>query len=83
MVYFNKDVAKLSVTEAATLIGLCKNPSFYNPVRYKHRSVERRNTVLSQMERAGYLTMAECEKYMSEPLKLNFQRLSTHDGRKT
>lgn len=80
MVYFSKDVAKLSVTEAATLIGLCKNPSFYNPVRYKHRSVERRNTVLSQMQKAGYLTMAECEKYMSEPLKLDFQRISTHES---
>ncbi len=71
--YFNKDPKNLSVTEAATIVGLCKNPSFYNPVRYPTRSLERRNIVLAQMFKAGYLTEADARKYMTEPMKLNFQ----------
>ncbi|MCD8203381.1 MAG: transglycosylase domain-containing protein, partial [Prevotella sp.] len=39
-VYFNKDPKDLSLTEAATLIGLCKNPSYFNPVRYPERCQE-------------------------------------------
>ena len=54
--YFNKEPKDLSVTESATLIGLCKNPSLFNPVRYPARCVERRNVVLAQMVKAGYLT---------------------------
>ena len=41
--YFSKDPKNLTVNEAATLIGLCKNPSYYNPVRYPERCRERRN----------------------------------------
>ena len=43
--YFGKDPRNLSVTESATLIGLCKNPSYYNPVRNPERCRERRNVV--------------------------------------
>ena len=52
--YFNKEPKDLTVCEAATLIGLCKNPSLFNPVRYPERAKERRNVVLSQMVKAGY-----------------------------
>ena len=55
-VYFSKEPIDLSVNEAATLIGLCKNPSYYNPVRNPDRSRDRRNVVLGQMvKRASYL----------------------------
>ena len=74
--YFRKEPQDLTVTEAATLIGLCKNPSLYNPVRYPDRCVERRNVVLSQMEKAGYMSSAEYEKYSAQPLGLNFHRAS-------
>ena len=37
--YFSKEPQDLSITEAATLIGLCKNPSYFNPVRYEQRSL--------------------------------------------
>ena len=57
--YFNKEPNELSVVEAATLIGLCKNPSLFNPVRYPERCLNRRNVVLSQMQKAGYLSTAE------------------------
>ena len=54
--YFNKEPKDLTITESATLIGLCKNPSFFNPVRYAERSKERRNVVLSakRPEKSNY-----------------------------
>ena len=81
--YFNKEPKDLNVTEAATLIGLCKNPSFFNPVRYPDRSKERRNVVLAQMVKAGYLSDAECSQYAEEPLALNFHRTDHKDGMAT
>ena len=54
--YFSKEPKDLTVNEAATLIGLCKNPSYYNPVRNPERSRERRNVVLGQMVKAGCLS---------------------------
>ena len=81
--YFNKEPKDLTVCEAATLIGLCKNPSFFNPVRYPGRAKERRNVVLSQMVKAGYMDRAEYQNYSSEPLTLNFHRTDHKDGTAT
>ena len=81
--YFNKEPKDLTVCEAATLIGLCKNPSFFNPVRYPERAKERRNVVLSQMMKAGYMDRAEYQNYSSEPLTLNFHRTDHKDGTAT
>ena len=78
--YFSKEPADLTVTEAATLVGMCKNPSLYNPVRYPERSRDRRNVVLAQMQKAGYLSPEECSKYQAEPLKLNFHITDRKDG---
>ena len=58
-VYFSKEPKDLTVTEAATLVGLCKNPSYFNPVRNPERSRERRNVVLQQMLKEGYLSEAD------------------------
>ncbi len=79
-VYFNKDPKDLSLTEAATLIGLCKNPSYFNPVRYPERCQERRNVVLGQMLKVGYLTEDEYNKAKGEELTLNFHRMDHKDG---
>ena len=68
------------MTEAATLIGLCKNPSYYNPVRSPERGKERRNVVLSQMRKAKFLTDAEYEKYSAEPIALKFHVADHKDG---
>jgi penicillin-binding protein 1A len=78
--YFGKEPKDLSVTESAVLIGLCKNPSYFNPVRYPERSTERRNVVLHQMMKADYLTEAEYEKYSKEPLNLHFHVADHKDG---
>ncbi|WP_443701676.1 transglycosylase domain-containing protein [Prevotella sp.] len=79
-VYFGKDPSKLMLDEAATLIGLCKNPSFFNPVRYPERCLERRNVVLGQMLKAGYITRAEFEENKMKDLELNFHRSDHKDG---
>ena len=51
-VYFGQTPKTLKVEEAATLVGMCKNPSYYNPVRHKERTRNRCNTVLRQMKKA-------------------------------
>ena len=70
----------LTIAESATLIGLCKNPSLYNPVRHPERCRERRNVVLMQMLKAGYLTEAQYEQVSAEPLKLDFHVADHKDG---
>ena len=78
--YFSKDPKDLNVPEAAVLIGLCKNPSYFNPVRHPERSLERRNVVLHQMMKADYLTEEEYEKYSAQPLNLKFHVADHKDG---
>ena len=81
--YFNKEPKNLTLCESATLIGLCKNPSLFNPVRYPERARERRNVVLSQMVKAGYLSRGEYSQCAAEPLTLNFHRTDHKDGSAT
>jgi Membrane carboxypeptidase/penicillin-binding protein len=78
--YFGKEPKDLTVTESATLVGLCKNPSYYNPVRYPERSLERRNVVLQQMVKNGYLTQAQYDSCSAVPLNLNFHVTDHKDG---
>ena len=78
--YFNKEPKDLDVNEAATLVGLCKNPSLYNPVRYPERSKERRNVVLSQMNKQGFLSKAEMNEWADKPLELHFHRADHKEG---
>ena len=78
--YFYKDPKDLTLEEAATLIGLCKNPSLFNPVRYPERCRERRNVVLDQMRKAGYITDEQYEKSCAQPIALNFHRNDHKDG---
>ena len=78
--YFSKDPKELSIEEAATLVGMCKNPSLYNPRRFNERSRGRRNTVLDQMRKANYITRAECDSLQALPLKLRFQPVDHKDG---
>ena len=78
--YFSKEPKDLTVNEAATLIGLCKNPSYYNPVRNPERSRDRRNVVLGQMVKAGCLSQADYDKYSAEPIQLHFHVSDHKDG---
>jgi len=78
--YFSKDPKDLSIEEAATLIGMCKNPSLYNPRRFNERTRGRRNVVLDQMRKAGYLTEAERDSLQALPLVLRYRPVDHNDG---
>lgn len=81
--YFNKEPSQLDICESATLVGLCKNPSLFNPVRYPERARQRRNVVLAQMLKVGYFTQAQYDKERVKPLKLDFHRVDHKDGTAT
>ena len=78
--YFSKEPKDLSIEEAATLIGMCKNPSLYNPRRFNERTRGRRNVVLDQMRKAGYLTEAERDSLQALPLVLRYRPVDHNDG---
>ena len=69
-VYFNKEPADLNVQESAMLVGMLKNPSYFNPLRHPERTKERRNVVLEQMVKAGKLPRDEAEAYKQLPWDL-------------
>ncbi len=78
--YFSKEPSELNITESATLVGLCKNPSYFNPVRFPERSRDRRNVVLGQMLKEGYITQEIHDSCVQEPLELHFHVNDHKDG---
>ncbi|MBP1594371.1 MAG: putative penicillin-binding peptidoglycan biosynthesis-related exported protein, partial [Bacteroidetes bacterium] len=78
--YFSKDPADLTIEEAATLVGMCKNSSLYNPVRRRELVEQRRNVVLDQMRKADYITEEERDSLMQIPLRLKFHRVDHKEG---
>lgn len=79
-IYFGKDANELTIEEAAMLVGMVKNPSYYNPVRHPQRTLERRNTVFDQMVKNDKLSQSEADSLKKLPLKLNFHRVDHKDG---
>ena len=79
-IYFGKEPIDLSVKESAMLVGMLKNASFYNPLRFEERVTNRRNTVLGQMYKNDFITKAERDSLQSTPLSLNVNRESHSDG---
>ncbi len=79
-VYFGKTPEELTVEEAATLVGMVKNPAYYNPVRRPERTMQRRNVVLDQMMRNGKLTAQQADSLKALPLKLDFHRVDHKNG---
>ena len=59
---------------------MCKNPSLYNPVRHNERTRGRRNVVLEQMRKGGYITEAECDSLKQLPLTLRYRRVDHKEG---
>ncbi len=72
--YFDKPAAKLDVLESATLIGMLKGTSYYNPVINPERATQRRNIVLGQMVKDGKLAPAQYETLKQRPLRVDFER---------
>ena len=82
-IYFGKHPSQLTIEESATLVGMCKNSSLYNPRVRPENTRERRNVVFSQMEKAGYLTSAECDSLSALPLVLNYHAANHNEGMAT
>lgn len=78
--FFTKLPSELEVEEAAVLVGLLKAPTTYNPVRNPENALKRRNTVLSQMEKYGYLTPEQLEDKSAQPIKLKYNPQAHDEG---
>ena len=79
-VYFGKEPSDLRVEEAAMLVGMLKNPSYFNPLRHPERTLGRRNTVLDQMVKTGKITEAEGDSLKQLPLGLNYHKVDHREG---
>jgi len=78
--YFDKMPAELNLQESAVLIGLLKAPSYFHPVRNKERSKKRREVVLSQMAKNGYITEAQYDSVRVLPLDMSQYILQDHNS---
>jgi penicillin-binding protein 1A len=79
-IYFSKSPEDLSVPESALLVGMLKNASLYNPRRFEDRALQRREVVMSQMEKAGFLSREKYDEYRKLPLGLEATSQTHVDG---
>lgn len=79
-VYFSTTPIDLKIEEAATLVGMCKNPSLYNPIRHKERTIGRRNIVLGQMCKYEYITEQMCDSLQQLPLDIHYHSVDHKQG---
>ncbi|RNI31303.1 penicillin-binding protein 1A [Rufibacter latericius] len=78
--FFSTSADSLKTEEAAVLIGLLKGTTMYHPKLYPDRSLQRRNVVLAQMAKYGYLSPAQKDSLQKRPLKLRYNLYSHHSG---
>lgn len=78
--YFGTEPANLTLEESATLVGMCKNPSLFNPKKFGERAKGRRNVVLDQMFKAGYITEQVKDSVQALPLTLKFNPVDHKEG---
>lgn len=77
--YFNRPINELNLTEIATLVGMIKGPSYYNPFRFPERSMQRRDLVLRTLMDANFITAAEYRESVEKPIGVvNKGLLSQH-----
>lgn len=81
--YFNKLPSELNTEEAALLVGILKGTTVYSPIRNPDRAKTRRNVVLTQMEKYGFITEAELEEASSSELNLKFTSPDHNQGSAT
>lgn len=78
--YFNKLPSKLSINESAMLIGMLKGTTIYNPIRNPRNALQRRNVVLTQMEKAKYISAEQVAKLSQDSLVLNLNYQDNRDA---
>ncbi|MCQ2083885.1 MAG: transglycosylase domain-containing protein [Bacteroidaceae bacterium] len=83
MTYFGKLPYELNVEEAAMLIGMCKNSSLYNPIRRAEKTRDRRNVVIGQMAKAGFIDKAAKDSLQNLELGLDYHRADHTTGAAT
>ena len=81
--YFSKAPKDLTIDESAILVGMFKNSGLYNPVKNPQGVKNRRNVVLSQMEKGGIITESQKEKLQALPITLKFKLESHREGTAT
>jgi penicillin-binding protein 1A len=82
-IYFGKEPINLKIPESAMLVGMLKNASLYNPLRFEERVINRRNVVLNQMYKNDFITKEQREAFKASPLNLNVNREGHSDGTAT
>ncbi|WP_423736286.1 transglycosylase domain-containing protein [Chitinophaga caseinilytica] len=78
--FFSKDPARLSIEEAATLVGMLKGSTQYNPRRNPVLALNRRNTVIDNMVSEGYITSADGAAAKGRPIVLRYNKLDHNKG---
>ena len=79
-VYFGKDAKDLNVEEAAMLVGMVKNPAYYNPRRHPERTRMRRNVVLEQMCRGKLISREQLDSLSRLPITLDYHAADHKEG---
>lgn len=82
-IYFNATPDSLKIEQSAMLVGMAKNPALFNPLRRPQQTLQRRNVVLSQMEKYNYITQMQYDSLKKLPLKLNFHSEDHNEGMAT
>ncbi|TAN20489.1 MAG: penicillin-binding protein [Chitinophagaceae bacterium] len=78
--FFNKDPDRLNIQEAATLIGMLKGNTLYNPRINPRYALERRNTVIHKMEDNHYITASQEEAAVNTPIRLQYHKMNQNTG---
>ncbi|MBN8692130.1 MAG: transglycosylase domain-containing protein [Bacteroidetes bacterium] len=79
-IYFNSNPDSLRIEQAAMLVGMAQNPSLYNPIRFEEKTKHRRNVVLSQMLKYGYINQTQFDTLKIKPLGLSFRPEDHNEG---
>lgn len=79
-IYFNSSPDSLRIEQAAMLVGMAQNPSLYNPIRFEEKTKHRRNVVLSQMLKYGYINQTQFDSIKVKPLGLSFHPEDHNEG---
>jgi penicillin-binding protein 1A len=74
--YFGKDVSELTLSECAVIAGITQNPYKYNPITFPENNAKRRESVLDAMKDQGYITQAQYDEAMADPV---YDRISEHN----
>jgi penicillin-binding protein 1A len=78
--FFQKEPDRLTVEEAATLIGMVNAPTAYNPRLYPVRAKERRDFIINKMVNSNYITQGQANELITKPIVLNYRKLNENAG---